>query len=67
MTELELTVPDVSCDHCVNAITGEVEQVAGVSAVQVDLATKLVHVRGDAFDADAVRAAVVEAGYEPQH
>jgi copper chaperone CopZ len=66
MNELALTVPDVSCDHCVHAITGEVEQVAGVSTVQVDLATKLVHVRGNAFDPEAVRAAVVEAGYEPQ-
>jgi copper ion binding protein len=66
MTELALTVPDISCDHCVNAITGEVRQVDGVSAVQVDLDTKSVQVRGDAFDPDAVRAAVVEAGYEPQ-
>jgi copper chaperone CopZ len=67
MSELNLVVPDISCQHCVNAISGEVNAVAGVTAVHVDLAAKSVHVRGHRLDADAVRAAVVEAGYEPQN
>jgi copper chaperone CopZ len=66
MNELHVNVPDVSCQHCVNAITGEVGNVAGVTAVLVDLDTKTVRVRGEAIDADAVHAAIVEAGYEPQ-
>jgi copper chaperone len=63
-TELTYSVPGVSCAHCEAAITQEVEQVAGVSSVEVDLDAKTVVVRGDALDDGAVRAAIDEAGYE---
>jgi copper chaperone len=63
VNELLLSVPDVSCDHCVRAITGEVTCVAGVESVDVQLATKTVRVTGSADEAD-VRAAISEAGYE---
>jgi copper chaperone CopZ len=56
------SVPDISCQHCVNAITEQVSQVAGVEKVSVDLATKTVTVSGAGNDA-AVRAAIDEAGY----
>ena len=36
------TVPGMSCDHCVHAVTGELSAVSGVQPVDVDLATKLV-------------------------
>jgi copper chaperone CopZ len=54
----------MSCDHCKVAVTEEVTRVAGVDAVDVDLATKLVHVRGSDVDAAAVVAAIDEAGYD---
>ncbi len=57
-------VPGMSCGHCVSAVEREVAAVAGVEAVTADLETKQVTVRGSGFDDDAVRAAVVEAGYE---
>jgi copper chaperone len=57
-------VPGMSCAHCVSAVEAEVAGVDGVEAVEVDLETKQVTVRGPAFDDDAVRAAIVEAGYE---
>ena len=57
-------VPDISCGHCRMAITNEVEQVAGVERVNVDLDSKLVTVAGDRVDDAAVRAAIDEAGYE---
>lgn len=57
------SVPGMSCGHCVNAITTEVGQVAGVDGVEIDLETKLVTVHGDTDDG-AVRAAIDEAGYE---
>jgi copper chaperone len=63
-TEITYSVPGVSCAHCQAAITGEVEQVAGVSSVQVDLDAKTVVVRGAELDDAAVRAAIDEAGYE---
>ena len=63
MSTLTYTVDGMSCGHCVNAITGEVTQVAGVQDVRVDLATKQVTVTGDSVDDAAVRAAIDEAGY----
>ena len=36
--QLTYSVPGMSCDHCRAAVTAEVEQVTGVSTVDVDLA-----------------------------
>jgi copper chaperone CopZ len=38
--QLTCSVPDVSCGHCRAAITSEVEKVAGVTSVEVDLAAR---------------------------
>jgi copper chaperone CopZ len=57
------SVPDISCGHCRMAIGREVEKVAGVCAVDVDLAAKRVTVAGEFADAQ-VRAAIDDAGYE---
>ena len=64
MTEITYTVPDMSCGHCKAAVTAGLEGVHGVGDVEVDLETKLVVVRGDGLDDGALRAAIVEAGYE---
>ena len=60
---LQFSVPDMSCGHCVSAITQAVQQVAPGARVTVDLATHRVTV-DNAVAADAVRAAIVQAGYE---
>ena len=62
--QLTYTVPGMSCGHCRAAITSEVEQVEGVTAVEVDLPAKRVTVSGDELDGAAVRAAIDEAGYD---
>ena len=51
------------CGHCEAAVTRELEGVRGVQAVEVDLETKLVIVRGDGLDDRALVAAIDEAGY----
>lgn len=56
-------VAGMSCAHCVAAVSRELEGVAGVRAVDVDLAGGRVTVSGPADDA-AVRAAIADAGYE---
>lgn len=61
---LTYTVAGMSCDHCKSAVSGEVSKVAGVAAVDVDLETKRVVVRGSGLSDDAVRAAIDEAGYD---
>ena len=62
--QLTYSVPGMSCGHCHAAIVAEVEQVAGVSAVGVDLDSKQVTVAGADLDDAAIRAAVDEAGYD---
>ena len=62
--ELSYIVAGMSCAHCTAAVTEEVEQVNGVRAVEVDLDSKRVLVRGEGVSDDEVRAAIREAGYE---
>jgi copper chaperone CopZ len=58
----------MTCGHCVAAVTEEVRQLVGVSAVQVDLvpggASRLSVTSESAPDDEALRGAVAEAGYE---
>ncbi len=61
---LTYEVPGVHCANCEAAIKQEVGAVEGVDEVEVDLATKLVTVRGTELDDALLRAAIDEAGYE---
>jgi copper ion binding protein len=63
MTTMTYRVPGMTCGHCQQAIESEVGALDGVASVSVDLVTKQVTVEGTAADG-AVRAAIVEAGYE---
>lgn len=63
-TERNYTVKGMTCGHCKASVIEEVEQVAGVSGVEVELESGRVTVRGTGFSDDAVSAAVDEAGYE---
>jgi len=58
------SVPDISCNHCVHAISGELQTVAGVESVDVDVKAKTVTVVAEPLDDDAIIAAIDEAGYE---
>ena len=62
--ELTFSVPGMSCEHCVRAVSMELEQVEGVSSVAVDLETKLVVVQGIGLDDTRLRAAIDDAGYD---
>jgi copper chaperone len=64
MSQITYSVPDLSCGHCKAAVTSELERVAGVDSVEVDLETKLVRVIGSQLDDAALRTAIDEAGYE---
>lgn len=58
------SVRDMHCGHCKAALEGGLSAVPGVSAVDIDLRTKLVLVRGDGLVDAELRAAIKEAGYE---
>ncbi|NNF54522.1 MAG: heavy-metal-associated domain-containing protein [Acidimicrobiales bacterium] len=56
------SVPAMSCDHCIKAITGSVTPVPGVESVVIDLKSKVVTVVGG--DDAAIIAAIDDAGYD---
>jgi copper chaperone len=62
--EVTYTVRDMSCGHCKAALEEEVGRVPGVESVDADLDSKLVVVRGDGLEDEALRAAIDGAGYE---
>jgi copper chaperone len=65
MVEKVYRVPDVSCEHCVRAITDELTKIDGVERVSVDIPTKLVTVQhGDAVSEQQILDGIEEAGYE---
>ena len=65
MSTTTITVDGMTCGHCVNAVQSEVGKLDGVTDVSVDLASGQVTIVADpAPDADALREAVEEAGYE---
>ena len=64
MSTSTYTVTGMTCGHCVSSVKEEVGEVPGVTGVDVDLESGRVDVSGDSPDAEAVRAAIREAGYE---
>jgi copper chaperone len=62
------SVTGMTCGHCVASVTEELEELAGVREVSVDLVaggTSTVTVTSDQpLERDAVQAAVTEAGYQ---
>jgi len=58
----QLQVENMSCGHCVGAVTKAVQAVDGAARVEIDLASK--QVRIDSSTAlPALTAAIVQAGY----
>ena len=58
-------VDDMSCGHCVAAITRAVKDADRDAEVQVDLGTHHVRIEPAAADAQALADAIREAGYTP--
>ena len=64
MSSESYTVTGMTCGHCVSSVTEEVTELPGVTDVQVELETgRLTVTAAEPLGADAVRAAVEEAGY----
>lgn len=65
MTTMEYRVSGMTCGHCEQAVTAEVNQIRGVEGVEVSAASgKLVVTSSALLDDDQVLAAVDEAGYQ---
>lgn len=61
---IEFQVNDMTCGHCVGAITRAVAEVDAAAQVEIDLPTHRVRINGN-DDAAAMQAAIVAAGYTP--
>jgi copper chaperone len=64
MNEIAYDVPDMSCQHCVTAVSEELTQLPGVDRVSVELSRKQVVVYGTNLDDHWLRTAIENAGYE---
>ena len=59
---LKLSVPDISCDNCVQTISESVHVVEPDAKVDVDVNTKTVTVESSASE-ESIKQAIVAAGY----
>lgn len=59
----KVLIEGMSCGHCVKHVKGALEELNGVSKVEVDLASKSATFEGEVSDAD-IKAAIEDAGYD---
>ena len=60
---IELTLPDMTCGHCVKTVTATAQRLDPAARVQTDLATHRVSIESSAVDQAAFEAALAEEGY----
>ena len=63
---VHFNVPDMTCNHCVKAITEAVQSVDADAQVAVDLPERRVSVQSAGASTQALKAAIEEAGYTVQ-
>jgi copper chaperone len=65
MSTVTVTVTGMSCGHCATSVRDEVENLPGVTGVDVDVASGRVTIDSDApIPTDALEDAVEAAGYQ---
>lgn len=66
MTQITLSVPDISCGHCKSSIEGALQPLDGVETASVSIEDRNVAISYDdtSVDVDAFIAAIDEQGYE---
>ena len=61
---LELTLPTMTCGHCISTVTKAIKQADPKADVEIDLASHRVRVE-TLEDRETIESAVIEAGYVP--
>ncbi|MFO7547455.1 MAG: copper ion binding protein [Acidimicrobiia bacterium] len=66
MTQLILSVPDISCGHCKSSIEGAVGSLTGVTTVEVAIDARTVALAYDeaVVDLETIVGAIEEQGYD---
>ncbi len=65
MSKVVLDIPEISCEHCSQAITKVLQPEAGVKQVRVDVPTQKVHLEYDegTISLDRVKEILAEEEY----
>lgn len=64
MTSLTLTIPKISCNHCINAIKSEILEMEGVSRAEGNVEQKTVTIAyHEPATGEKIRAILDEIGY----
>ena len=61
---LELTLPTMTCGHCVSVVTQAIKQADPQASVEIDLASHRVRVE-TTEDRQTIESVLAEAGYAP--
>jgi len=61
----QFLVPDMTCGHCVKAITAAVTEADPTATLQIDLPSHVVSVSSQTLSDDALLETLREAGYSP--
>jgi copper chaperone len=61
---IELTLPTMTCGHCVATVTRTVQQLDARADIKIDLESHRVRIETSASES-AVVAALIEEGYAP--
>lgn len=64
-TMIEIKVPDMTCGHCVSAVTKAVKALDPAATVDISLADHRVRVESRSAK-DQILRVIAEAGYTPQ-
>jgi copper chaperone len=65
MSSVTVTVTGMTCGHCASSVREEVQNIPGVTDVDVDVASGKVTIDSEGpIGADAIQGAVEEAGYQ---
>jgi copper chaperone len=65
LSMIVFNVNDMTCGHCVGAVTKAVKAVEPTATVSVDLGTKRVQIDAPRADAQSLKSAIEDAGYTP--
>jgi copper chaperone len=61
---LELTLPTMTCGHCVGIVTKAIKHADPQASVEIDVASRRVRIETN-VDRDTIEEALAEAGYVP--
>ena len=63
MKKIELTIEGMTCEHCVRAVRGRLEQTPGVKVDDVQVGTAVIEYDPSKTNLDDIEEAIADEGY----